>query len=591
MLGRRGASEPEAPPQPERCYSCGASLEGSRSYERYRVCHSCDYHFHLSAVERVALLCDPGTFHEDDRGVTSIDPLSFVGRRPYREQVIDAQRRTGLAESALTGTARMLDIDVVMTVLEYSFLGGSIGIVSGERIARAFERATSRKWPLVSVVSTSGARVAEGLLALMQGPRIIAAAERHRAAGLPHICILTDPATGAAYASFAALADFVLAEPHALVGYAGTRVLRESLGTNLPDGAHTAESHLARGLVDAVVPRPNLRDSVGQLLDLLQNEYQVTARRTRPVHKMRHTDRPAWQLVQLSRHEERPTAPELLARMVTGFVELRGDRRGEDDQAIVAGVASLGGETVVVIGQNRAHEKGLVRTSGFRKATRAISLAARFDLPIVTLLDSAGPEATLANEETGLAQAIGECTAALMSVKVPTIAVITGEGASEAASAMGAADRVLMLDNAIYEVLSPEAAARLVLQEAGRANEMAERLRITSHDCLRMGIIDATVSEPAEGAHTNPEEAAQLIARAVLQRLAELRRMRPKRRLEERYQRYRQIGTTHGSVRGRFDRRMAHLGDRFQGAVARLRRQPRGLRRWSEAGDEPKIPL
>jgi acetyl-CoA carboxylase alpha subunit len=156
---------------------------------------------------------------------------------------------------------------------------------------------------------------------------------------------------------------------------------------------------------------------------------------------------------------------------------------------------------------------------------------------------------------------------------------------------MGAADRVLMLDNAIYEVLSPEAAARLVLQEAGRANEMAERLRITSHDCLRMGIIDATVSEPAEGAHTNPEEAAQLIARAVLQRLAELRRMRPKRRLEERYQRYRQIGTTHGSVRGRFDRRMAHLGDRFQGAVARLRRQPRGLRRWSEAGDEPKIPL
>ena len=555
------------------------------------MCHSCDYHFHLSAVERVALLCDPGTFHEDDRGVTSIDPLSFVGRRPYREQVIDAQRRTGLAESALTGTARMLDIDVVMTVLEYSFLGGSIGIVSGERIARAFERATSRKWPLVSVVSTSGARVAEGLLALMQGPRIIAAAERHRAAGLPHICILTDPATGAAYASFAALADFVLAEPHALVGYAGTRVLRESLGTNLPDGAHTAESHLARGLVDAVVPRPNLRDSVGQLLDLLQNEYQVTARRTRPVHKMRHTDRPAWQLVQLSRHEERPTAPELLARMVTGFVELRGDRRGEDDQAIVAGVASLGGETVVVIGQNRAHEKGLVRTSGFRKATRAISLAARFDLPIVTLLDSAGPEATLANEETGLAQAIGECTAALMSVKVPTIAVITGEGASEAASAMGAADRVLMLDNAIYEVLSPEAAARLVLQEAGRANEMAERLRITSHDCLRMGIIDATVSEPAEGAHTNPEEAAQLIARAVLQRLAELRRMRPKRRLEERYQRYRQIGTTHGSVRGRFDRRMAHLGDRFQGAVARLRRQPRGLRRWSEAGDEPKIPL
>jgi acetyl-CoA carboxylase carboxyl transferase subunit beta len=591
MLGRRGPSEPEAPPQPERCYSCGASLGDSRSYERYRVCHSCEYHFHLSAVERVALLCDPGTFHEDDRGVTSIDPLSFVGRRPYREQVIEAQRRTGLTESALTGTARIFDVDVVMAVLEYSFLGGSIGIVSGERIARAFERATSRKWPLVSVISTSGARVAEGLLALMQSPRILAAAGRHRAEGLAHICVLTDPATGAAYASLASLADVVFAEPNALVGYAGTRMLRESFGTNLPEGAHTAESHLARGLVDAVVPRPNLREAVGQLLDLLQNDYQVTARRARPAHKMRHTDRPAWQLVQLSRHEERPTAPELMARMVTGFVELRGDRMGEDDQSIVAGIASLGGEAVVVVGQNRAHGKGLIRAAGFRKAARAIRLADRFDLPIVTLLDSAGPEATLENEEAGLAQAIGDCTAALVGARVPTVAVITGEGASEAASAMGAADRVLMLDNAIYDVVSPEAAARLVLQEAGRADEIAERMRITSHDCLRLGIIDATVSEPAEGAHTNPEETAQLIARAVLQRLAELRRKRPKARLEERYHRYRQIGATHGSLRGRLDRRLAHLGDRFQGAVARMRRQPRGVRRWNEASDEPKIPL
>jgi acetyl-CoA carboxylase carboxyl transferase alpha subunit len=306
---------------------------------------------------------------------------------------------------------------------------------------------------------------------------------------------------------------------------------------------------------------------------------------------MRHTDRPAWQLVQLSRHEERPTAPELMARMVTGFVELRGDRMGEDDQAIVAGIASLGGEAVVVVGQNRAHGKGLIRAAGFRKAARAIRLADRFDLPIVTLLDSAGPEATLENEEAGLAQAIGDCTAALVGARVPTVAVITGEGASEAASAMGAADRVLMLDNAIYDVVSPEAAARLVLQEAGRADEIAERMRITSHDCLRLGIIDATVSEPAEGAHTNPEETAQLIARAVLQRLAELRRKRPKARLEERYHRYRQIGATHGSLRGRLDRRLAHLGDRFQGAVARMRRQPRGVRRWNEASDEPKIPL
>lgn len=591
ILSRRGGDAQDIPGQPERCFSCGATLGESRSYERYRVCHSCDYHFHLSAKERVALLCDPATFHEDDRGVTAIDPLSFVGRRPYREQVIEAQRRTGLAESALTGTGRIFDVDVVMAVLEYSFLGGSIGVAAGERLARAFERGTNRRWPVVSVISTSGARVAEGLLALMQTPRIIAAAARHREAGLPHICILTDPATGAAYAGFATLADFVIAEPNALVGYTAARALQESQDARLPEGAHTAESHLARGLVDAVVPRPNLRDSIGQLLDLLQSDYRVTARRARPPHKMRHTDQPAWQLVQLSRHQERPTAPELMARMVTGFVELRGDRTGDDDQSIVAGVASLGGETVVVIGQNRAHGDGYIRASGFRKATRAMRLAARFQLPIVTLLDSAGPEPTLANEESGLAQAMAECTATLLGVPVPTVAVITGEGASEAASAMGTADRVLMLDNAIYEVVSPEAAARMVLQEAGRAEEMAERLRLTSHDCLRLGVIDATISEPAEGAHTDPEETAQMIARSVLSRLAELRRKRQRRRLEDRYDRYRQIGTTHSSLRGRLDRRIAHLSDRIHGAIARLRRQPRGIRRWSETGDEPTIPL
>jgi acetyl-CoA carboxylase carboxyl transferase subunit beta len=387
------------------------------------------------------------------------------------------------------------------------------------------------------------------------------------------------------------LADVVFAEPHALIGYAATRALQENAGAIFPEGAHTAESHLARGLVDAVVPRPNLRDATGQLLDLLASEYQVTARRARSPHKMRHTDRPAWQLVQLSRHEERPTAPELLARMVTGFVELRGDRMGEDDPTVVAGIAALGGETVMVIGQNRAHGKGLIRASGFRKATRAIRLAAKFNLPIVVLLDSAGPEATLENEESGLAQAIASCTAAMLSVRTPTVAVITGEGASEAASAMGAADRVLMLDNAIFEVVSPEAAARMVLQEAGRASEMAESLRITSHDCLRLGIIDATVPEPAEGAHTDPDETAQLVSRAVLQRLAELRRKREKARLAERYQRYRQIGTTHGSVRGRLDRRIAHLRDRYHGAMARLRRQPRGVRRWNDSGEEPNIPL
>ena len=594
MLGRRGDDHDTPPPPPEHCFSCGASLEGSRSYELYRVCHSCEFHFHLSAAERIALLVDPGSFHEDDRGVTSIDPLSFVGRRPYRQQVIEAQRRTGLTEAALTGTAEIFAVEVGIAVVDYSFLGGSIGIAAGERLARTFERATSRKLPVVTVISTSGARVAEGLLALMQSPRIIGAAERHREAGLPHICVLADPATGSAYASFVSLADFIFSEPRALVGYSATRQLIESSESKLPEGAHTAESYLQHGLLDAIVPRPNLRDALGQLLDLLQSDYRVTSRRHRPVHKTRHTDRPAWQLVQLSRHEHRPTAPELIARMVSSFVEIRGDRAGDDDPAVTAGVGSLAGETVVLIGQDRRPgdgSPGFIRASGFRKAAREMRIAARFDLPIVTLLDSAGAEASVASEQAGMANAIADCTATMLGVAVPSIAVITGEGTSEAASAMGAADRVLMLDNAIYEIASPETIARMMMQEPSTADEIVDRLRITSHDALRLGVVDYTVSEPTEGAHTDPEETAQLIGRAVLHQLTLLRRKRTKALLNERYHKYRDMGSTHGGVRGRFERRFAHLQDRASGAVARVRRQPRGYRRWGEQGDQPQIPF
>jgi acetyl-CoA carboxylase carboxyl transferase subunit beta len=413
-------------------------------------------------------------------------------------------------------------------------------------------------------------------------------------AGLPHICVLTDPATGAAFASFVSLADFVFAEPKALVGYSATRQLVESSEATLPEGTHTAESHLQRGLLDAIVPRPNLRDAVGQLLDLLQSDYRVTARRHRPVHRTRHTDRPAWQLVQLSRHEQRPTASDLIARMVSSFVEIRGDRAGEDDPAITAGVGSLGGETVVLIGQDRRPDGGEnrhIRPSGFRKAARAMRIAARFDLPIVTLLDSAGAAATVESEQAGLANAIADCTAAMLGANVPTIAVITGEGTSESASAMGAADRVLMLDNAIFEIASPEAVAKMMMREPSAAGEIVDRLRITSHDALRLGVVDNTVSEPAEGAHTDHEETAQLITRAVLHHLTVLRRKRTKALLNDRYQKYREMGSTHGGLRGRFERRFAHLQDRAGGAIARLRRQPRGYRRWGEQGDQPQIPF
>ncbi len=594
LLSRQEAPVEAPEPAHERCLSCEADLEGSRMYERYRVCHSCGFHFHLTARERLATLLDTGTFKEDDRGVTSIDPLSFQARQSYRSQVINAQRRTGLTESALTGTGAITGRQCVVAVLDFSFLGGSIGVVAGERLARAFEKAAARRVPIVTICSTAGTRMQEGLLALMQLPRVIAAVRKFDRAGLPHITVLTDPTTGSAYTGFVSMADVVIAEPNALVGYAALRLLEETEGHELPAGAHTAEAHLRHGLIDAVIARPDLRDALSLLLDVLLDEYRANApHRTQGQHPV-HSPRGAWQQVQLSRHERRPTSLDFIGRMTDSFFEIRGDRSGEDDRSVIAGFATIGRETVMIIGQQRPHDgpatEGWSRPAGFRKATRAMALAGKFRIPVVTLIDTSGALPSIESEEAGLGYAIAHCMAVMIDLPVPTVAVIIGEGNSEGAVAMAVADRVLMLDNAVYEVIRPEEAARILFQESSRAGEAAEGLRITSHDCLKLGIIDATVPEPGDGAHTNHVEAAHLLRRAILRQLTTIQRTRPKRLLERRYARYRQTGSTHSWVRGTLERRLAHLTDRIAAAVNRVRRRP-AARTVRDFGDHPDIPV
>ena len=594
---RRPETPEEAPGEPlhEHCLSCGADLEGSRSYERYRVCHSCGFHFHLSARERLASLLDAGSFHEDDRGVTAIDPISFHGKQSYRSRIISAQRRTGLTESALTGTGAILGRDIVIAVLDFSFLGGSIGVVAGERLARAFEKAASRRSAVVVVCSTSGTRMQEGLLALMQAPRVAVAVRHHARSGLPFVSVLTDPTTGSAYTGFVNLADFILAEPNALVGYAALRALQETRGSDLPAHAHTSESHLAKGLIDAVIPRPQLRDALVVMLDLLLNDVQVTAPRDVREGRATHPQLAAWQQVQISRHEQRPTASEFIARMTTSFMALRGDRTGQDDAAVVAGIASLNGESIMFVAQDRAHDgngsDGYIRAAGFRKATRAIRLAGKLKLPLVTLIDTAGAHPTLESEEGGIGHAIAHCMATMLDAPIPTLTVITGEGNSEAAVALAVADRVLMLENAVYEVIRPEDAATILYQEAGRAGEAAERLRLTSHDCLKLGITDRTIAEPRDGAHTDHGEASELLRRGILRELNAIRRVRPKRRLDRRYARYREIGSTRSWLRGRLERRMAHFFDRLGGMADRVRLRGTTGRRRMDFGDHPDIPV
>ena len=567
----------------ETCLVCDANLIDSEFYRQHRVCPTCRFHYSMTARDRIDALADTGTFREINRSVTSLDPLSFSSRVPYRQRLFREQRRTGLTEAVVTGTCAIGGSPVVLIAMDFGFMGGSMGCVVGEKVALALEHAAKRKRAVVAVVTSGGARIQEGALSLMQMAKTSMATSQLHAKGLPFISVLANPSTGQAYASFANLADIILAEPGAIVGFAPMRVIKESSDQPLPGGSHTAESHLEHGMLDSIVDRTQLRDLLAILLDLLPSQYKLTARRKAEKQSMEAPRTEAWDSVQLARHQSRPTSLDYIGRMITNFVELHGDRSYGDDGAIVGGLGDLGGQTVVVIGQERGRggdtaqrNDGRTSPEGFRKAQRAIQLASKFEVPLITLVDTPGPYPSLDAEERGLGNAIATTMAQMAGLKAPSIAVVIGEGGSEGALALGVANRVLMMEKAIYSIISPEEAAGLIFQDESRADEVAESLKLTAQDCLELGIVDQVVQEPGGGAHTNPDEAARQLRRVLLQELAELQSMHSRRVLAHRYKKFRKMGEYSSHFRAAITREVNAL----QGFVAT------GVKRIARRGDK-----
>ena len=577
---KRGRSEDSAPAVRETCLACAASLIDSELFAQHRICPTCRFHYSMTARERIETLADPGTFRETNRSVTSLDPLSFSSRVPYKQRLFRDQRRTGLTEAVVTGTCAIGGNPAVLIVMDFGFMGGSMGCVVGEKVALALEHAAKRKRPVVSVVTSGGARIQEGVLSLMQMAKTSMATSRLSAKGLPVISVLANPATGQAYASFANLADIILAEPGAIVGLAPMRAIKEASDQPLPGGSHTAESHLRHGMLDGVVDRERLRDLLAVLLDMLPSQYRLTARR-KGEKQVGDVPRPqAWDSVKLARHKSRPTALDYIGRMINNFVELHGDRVYGDDGAVVAGLGHLGGQTVVVIGQERGRagdaaerNEGMTSPEGFRKAQRAVRLASKFNVPLITLIDTPGPKVSLEAEERGLGNAIANTMADMASLKAPSIAVVIGEGGSEGALALAVANRVLMMENAIYSIISPEDAATLIYQDEARADEVAESLKLTAQDCTELGIVDVVVQEPPGGAHTNPDEAARQLRRIVLQELAELQAKHWRTVMGNRYKKYRKMGEYSSHFRTAVTREVNSLQGLVSTGVRRISRR------------------
>ena len=252
-----------------RCPSCEEQLFNKQLEKAMFVCPTCGHHFRLPAPVRLGLLIDEGSWEEHDPGLVSVDPLGFVDQKAYPDRVAAAQLSTGLRDAAIWGTARIEDQPLAIVVMDFAFMGGSMGAVVGEKVARAAEAALHERLPLVIVSASGGARMQEGTFALMQLAKTMGALERLREARVPYISIMSDPTTGGTFASYAAMGDVNLAEPNALIGFAGARVGAGTIGQELPPGFQRAEFLFRHGFVDRVVALPDLRREVAQLLRFL----------------------------------------------------------------------------------------------------------------------------------------------------------------------------------------------------------------------------------------------------------------------------------------------------------------------------------
>ena len=535
------------------CPGCSAMLYGRRLSRNLKVCPECGYHHRLSAQERISQLFDPGSVELLDFPARTEDILSFADTKPYLERLEQARRQTGLREGIVVAAGRIDEMPLIAAVMDFRFLGGSLGGAAGELITNAAETALDRGLPLLIATASGGARMQEGPISLMQMVKTSQALARLDEAGIMTIALITDPTYGGVAASFATLCDVIVAEPAARFGFAGRRVIEQTIGRELPEGFQTAEFLAERGIIDMIKPRPDLR---GALRRLLPGGAPPAAADLPPAGDVLVRDAaqlPAldpWQSVQRARDLGRPTTLDYIDRAFRDFEELHGDRIGGECRGMVGGIGKLAGTTVVVVGHQRGHTAreltdrnyGMPSPAGYRKAARLMRLAAKLGLPLVTFIDTPGAYPGAEAEEQGQAGAISQCIGMMTSLPVPIVTVIIGEGGSGGALALAVADEVLMNEHGVYSVISPEGCASILWKDAGKAPAAAAALKLDARNLLLLGVVDGVIGEPAGGSQADHQEAAQRVASVVHDSLGRLAGIGPDELIRTRRERFRSFG-------------------------------------------------
>lgn len=541
-----------------KCNNCKAAIIAEDVKRGYYICPKCHAYFRMDAWRRIETIADLDSFEVWEEAVLTGNPMGYPG---YEEKLQNVREKTGLDEAVVIGRAEIEGRKVVLGVCDGRFLMASMGEAVGEKIAGAVERATKEGLPVILFACSGGARMQEGIFSLMQMAKTAAALKRHSDAGHLYISVLTDPTTGGVTASFAMLGDLILAEPNALIGFAGPRVIEQTIGQKLPKGFQRAEFLLEHGFIDQIVEREKLRETLGTILKLhpgqqdraaqaweqeQQNKNQGEKERA---EQCRIREMTPWERVQVSRRKDRPVGSDYIRELVDDFVELHGDRLFGDDKAVIGGIGYFCGEPVTVIAQekgtttkeNIARNFGMPSPEGYRKALRLMKQAEKFHRPVICFVDTPGAFCGLEAEERGQGEAIARNIYEMSALKVPVLSVIIGEGGSGGALALATSDEVWMLENSIYSILSPEGFASILWKDSKRAKEAAEVMKLTAKDLYEAGIVEQVFAEPEEFTSETFARVTENLREHIRSFLNTYQGMEEVERTEKRYQRFRRL--------------------------------------------------
>lgn len=535
----------------KKCNFCKAAILAEEVRQNNYICPECHGYFRMHANRRIEMIADEGSFEEWDEKLSTVNPLGYKG---YEEKLDSLQEKTGLNEAVVIGKARIHGEEAVLGVCDGRFLMASMGHIVGEKITRAVERATKERLPVILFACSGGARMQEGMVSLMQMSKTAAALRRHSDEGNLYISVLTDPTTGGVTASFAMLGDIILAEPNALIGFAGPRVIEQTIGQKLPKGFQRSEFLLEHGFIDGIAERGEMKELLGKLLRLhkacpkeageiiaMPEEEKITV--------LRSGKKTPWDKVLASRAKDRPSGSVYIRSLFTDFVEMHGDRYFGDDKAILAGIASFEGRPVTVIAQekgnstkeNIAHNFGMASPEGYRKALRMMKQAEKFGRPVICFVDTPGAFCGIEAEERGQGEAIARNLFEMAGLRVPVLTIATGEGGSGGALALASGDEVWMLENAVYSILSPEGFAAILWKDSKRAKEAAKVMKLTAEELKEMGMIEQIIDEPEVLSGENVELVCETLREEMNKFLVKYSNLDVEKLLEQRYERFRKF--------------------------------------------------